>query len=81
MLVTLEYVCRRLGGNRKKRVKSDSGKGGRARDIYGTMFKSKGILPNDLARQDPKLLFTVLNQLEDEETEEIPPEFGFFYGM
>ena len=81
MFIALEDVCCRFGGNLKKRVKSESGKGGCARDIYGTMFKEKGILPNDLARQDPKLLFTVLNQLEDNETEEIPPELGFFYGM
>ena len=45
------------------------------------MFKAKGILPDSLARQDPKLLFTVLNQLEDKEQEDVPPELGFFYGM
>ncbi len=56
MFIALEYVCCRFGGNLKKRVKSESGKGGCARDIYGTMFKAKGILPNDLARQDPKLI-------------------------
>lgn len=50
------------------------------RSFYATLFKAHGLLPDEIARQSPVLLFKMLNCL-DGETQEIPQELGFFYGM
>ena len=55
------------------------------------MFKLHGLLPNDVARQNPILLFDMLNKLDwsndntDDnkaiDTSNIPDHLKFFYGM
>lgn len=45
------------------------------------MFKQHGKLPSEVARQDPVLLFKLLNMLEEPEEEpEIPEGLKFLYG-
>lgn len=48
-------------------------------DLYGQLFKTHGLLPDVVARQDPWLLFMMLDGLSEEE-QEIPPNMAFFYG-
>lgn len=46
------------------------------------MLKGRGILPNDLAKQDPRLLLAIIS--EDDEEEEYTgndPYLKMFYGM
>lgn len=48
------------------------------------MFKYYKLLPDEVAKQSPKLLFEVIGGLnEDEETdiENVPEKFKAFYGM
>lgn len=51
------------------------------RDIYTLMFKYYKLLPDTVAKQPPRLLFMVLDGLNDSEDEEnIPDELKWFYG-
>lgn len=65
----------------KKRLKttSYSDKNMSFGDLYGQLFKAHGLLPDVVARQDPWLLFMMLDGLSKEERE-IPPNMAFFYG-
>lgn len=50
----------------KKRGKPDGGSGGgdgKLSDLYVTMFKYRGILPDELGRQDPRVLLDMLDTL------------------
>ena len=51
-------------------------------DLYGMFLKNWGIMPSELARQNPTLLFLALDTLNgSEDKSEIPPGMAFFYGM
>ncbi|MFR1847423.1 MAG: hypothetical protein ACLU4H_11845 [Hominilimicola sp.] len=45
------------------------------------MLKYHGILPNDLAKQDPRLLLAVIIEDEEEEYTGNDPYLKMFYGM
>lgn len=83
MSYAVAYVYGR--NNIKKRVKSGSSTGGgKLRDLYAVLFRSKGIMPDTVAKQNPKRLLDLLDSLAEEKQEEytgIPEELKFFYGM
>ena len=64
---------RRNGGN--------DGEGGSLADLYGQLFRARGLLPDAVARQDPELLFMMLESLYEDEEPEIPPDLAYFYGL
>lgn len=68
---------------REKRGKPARGRaGGKLSDLYGVMFKNYRILPSEIAKQDPKLLFCMLDDLgEDEEYGGDDPYLKMFYGL
>lgn len=51
----------------KKRV--GSGGDGRLRDVYAAIFKSHRLLPDAVGRQNPWVLFAMLDELEGGETD------------
>lgn len=67
-------------GKTRKACRSRQPKG-RLSDLYGTMLKYHGILPNDLAKQDPRLLLAVIIEDEEEEYTGNDPYLKMFYGM
>lgn len=76
------------GFDDKKRVnpgdeKSDRGTG--LRTLYAQMFRGYGILPGDLARQSPFILFKMMDALyekeEENETQVTDEHLRIFYGM
>lgn len=78
----LANVCRGYGGSGKKRVKSNGSTGKKStRELYGIFFKAYGILPGELAKQSPVILFKMLDVTEDEKRKEIPKGYEFFYGL
>lgn len=52
----------------KKRVTSGKGGGGSLTDIYVQMFKYYHLLPDEVGRQDPKLLFELIYGLDESGT-------------
>ncbi|MCC8169721.1 MAG: hypothetical protein LIO59_05075 [Oscillospiraceae bacterium] len=48
----------------KKRV--ESGGGGKLRDIYPVFFRYHHILPDEVGRQNPWMLFKLLDSLEEQ---------------
>lgn len=81
MSYAVAYVYGRADG--KKRVRSGSETGnGKLRDLYAVLFRSKGIMPDTVAKQDPKRLLDLLDSLAgEEEYTEIPEQLKFFYGQ
>lgn len=83
MSCTVAYVYGRNNG--KKRVRSGNETGsGKLRDLYAVLFRSKGIMPDTLAKQDPKRLLDLLDSLADEKQEEYAgndPYLQMFYGQ
>ena len=51
--------------------------------VYSMMFKTYDLLPSEVAKQDPILLFMTLDGLEEKTqgTREIPDNLKFFYGL
>ena len=49
------------------------------RDIFRQMFRVCGVLPDAVARQDPILLFEILDA--PREKREIPDKLKWMYGM
>lgn len=49
--------------------------------VYTEMFRAYGLLPGEIAKQDPILLFMTLDGLHEEENREIPDSLKFFYGL
>ncbi|MCC8160123.1 MAG: hypothetical protein LIO53_02190 [Oscillospiraceae bacterium] len=76
----MENVHRRVYG--KKRVKPGHG-GGKLRDLYGQMFKTRNIMPDVLGRQNPTVFFKMLDSLNDEDEEYTgsDPYLKMFYGQ
>ncbi len=83
MPYTLAYVYGR--NHSKKRVKSGNNTGGgKLRDLYAVLFRAKGIMPDTVAKQNPKRLLDLLDSLaaeKQEEYTEIPENLKFFYGQ
>lgn len=54
-------------------------------DLYKIMYEVKGILPDDLAAQNPVLLFNMINSIEGEhqadEEKDLPPSLGWMVGL
>lgn len=52
-------------------------------DLYGMFLKNWGIMPSELARQNPTLLFLALDTIngDTDDEPEIPPGMAFFYGV
>lgn len=48
------------------------------------MYKTNGILPDELARQDPVLLFVMMNSMDDSAVapsmDDVPDDMKWFYG-
>lgn len=70
----------------KKRRSSGGGNngGGKIRDIYATMFKMHHLLPDEVGRQDPRILFDMLDALSGGGAEAYTgsdPYLRMFYGM
>ena len=54
------------------------------RDIYTSLFESRGILPGEVAKQSPFILFRMLDDLnsQDEDCGENMSEYEkMFYGL
>ena len=65
---------------------SGSGSGGgdknaMLRSIYSSVFRAWGILPSELARQNPEQLLYVLQNTDNDVTKDIPKNSQIFYGM
>lgn len=77
----LGLVCGRIDSKKRLSRRTESS-GGSLSDLYGIFLKKWGILPSELARQDPKLLFMALDTMNSSKDElQIPPGMEFFYGM
>lgn len=54
------------------------------RDIYGQMFRYHHRMPDEIGRQNPKVLFEMLDSLEENNEEidydELPEHLRMFYG-
>ncbi len=59
--------------------KADGNGKARLRELYKTFFDGWGILPTELAKQPPQLLFGVLYGVD--ENGEIPDEVKILYGL
>ena len=69
--------------NIKKRVKSGGNGGGKLSDLYAILFRSRGIMPDVLDRQDPKRLLDLLDSFAEDKQEEYTgndPYYAMFYG-
>ncbi len=77
MLKALGLLCR--GSILKKSVRS--GGGGRLRDIYKMFFKYHNLLPDTVAKQEPRLLLKVLDALDESEEEFGSEHLRMFYGQ
>ena len=69
----------------KKRVKgSNSSKSQPLRTLYADWFRQRGLLPNVISKQNPFVLFKMIDDLEDD-TEEVykgnDSYLKMFYGM
>lgn len=52
------------------------------RDLYKNLFRARGIMPDVVARQNPRLLFEMLDSIENEQIEEnLPPSLGWLKGL
>lgn len=69
----------------KKRIKSGNNTGGgKLRDLYTVLFRAKGIMPDTVAKQNPKRLLDLLDSLAEEKQEEYTgndPYLQMFYGL
>ncbi|MBQ8301327.1 MAG: hypothetical protein IJX57_05125 [Clostridia bacterium] len=63
----------------KKRVTSGDG-GGALRDIYPVLLRHHHLLPDEVGRQNPWVLFTMLDGLGEEETDYSNEHLKMFYG-
>lgn len=68
----------------KKRVKGNNSKSRPLRTLYADWFRQRGLLPNVISKQNPFVLFKMIDDLEDD-TEEVytgnDPYLKMFYGM
>ena len=68
----------------KKRVKGNNSKSQPLRTLYADWFRQRGLLPNVISKQNPFVLFKMIDDLEDD-TEEVytgnDPYLKMFYGM
>lgn len=67
----------------KKRVKGSSSDNKPLRTLYADLFKKMGLLPDTIMKQNPFVLFRMLDDLDDtaERQDEIPENLKFFYGQ
>lgn len=53
------------GRDEKKRANSgNGGNGGKIRDVYAALYLERGIMPDTVARQDPKILFDMMDTID-----------------
>ena len=67
----------------KKRVKPGES-GGSLRDIYVSLFESRGIMPGEVAKQIPFILFKMLDDLSSQNEdygENMSEHEKMFYGL
>ena len=68
----------------KKRVKGNNSKSRPLRTLYADWFRQRGLLPDVISKQNPFVLFKMIDDLEDD-TEEVytgnDPYLKMFYGM
>lgn len=57
-----------------------SGGGGRLRDIYPMLLKYHHLLPDAVGRQNPWVLFSLLDGLEEDAEEYTNEHLRMFYG-
>ena len=79
----MEILYRRV--DNKKRVKGgNSSKSDPLLTLYADWFRQRGLLPNVISKQNPFVLFKMIDDLEDD-TEEVytgnDPYLKMFYGM
>lgn len=78
----MEILCK--GVDIKKRVKGDSSESQPLRKIYAQWFEKRGLLPDVISRQNPFVLFRMIDDLGDD-TEDTytgnDPYLKMFYGM
>ena len=68
----------------KKRVKGNNSKSRPLRTLYADWFRQRGLLPDVISKQNPFVLFKMIDDLEDD-TEEVytgnDPYLKMFYGL
>lgn len=73
----MELLCGRA--EFKKRVRS--GGSGTLRDIYPVMLRCHHLLPDEVGRQNPWVLFRMLDAMDEDTEEEYSNEYlRMFYG-
>lgn len=78
----MEILYRRV--DNKKRVKGGNSESQPLRKIYAQWFEKRGLLPDVISRQNPFVLFRMIDDLGDDEEEEYTgndPYLKMFYGM
>ena len=84
---SVRVVCGRYVTSNKKRTKPAQESGPKKlRDLYCTMFKAWGRLPDELGKQRPYNVFYLLNGLDDDNdtvpaVKEMPRDLQLLYGM
>ena len=71
------------GGIILKNLKPSGGEGVPLRSLYGALFKGCRILPDELGRQNPFVLFDMLQQLSQDDNDDRSQMSGhlrMFYG-
>ena len=68
----------------KKRVKGNNSKSRPLRTLYADWFRQRGLLPNVISKQNPFVLFKMIDDLEDDTEDDYTgndPYLKMFYGM
>ena len=82
MYGTVEILCRRI--DIKKRVKGGNSESQPLRQIYAQWFKQRGLLPDVISRQNPFVLFRMIDDLDDDTVDTYTgndPYLKMFYGI
>ena len=68
----------------KKRVKGNNSKSRPLRTLYADWFRQRGLLPDVISKQNPFVLFKMIDDLEDDTEDDYTgndPDLKMFYGM
>lgn len=78
-IMGLLFGCAHL----KKRVKGNSSVNKPLRTLYADLFRKRGLLPDTLMKQNPFVLFRMLDDMDDttEEYAGNDPYLKMFYGQ
>ena len=72
------------GGIIAKKLRTSGGESTDLRSLYATLFKTCGILPDDAGKQNPFVLFRMLDSLSYSDEDDRPSMSGhlkMFYGQ